>query len=46
MIKVNIAVVDANYVQRKRTLLLLKEYTESTFLRCHIDWFNSGKGGD
>lgn len=44
MIKVNIAVVDANYVQRKRTLLLLKEYTESTFLRCHIDWFNSGKG--
>lgn len=44
MRKINIAVVDSNYKDRRKTLTLLDEYTATTRMRCRIDWFNSGSG--
>lgn len=44
MRRINIAVVDSSYGDRKRTLNLVDEYMKGVRIKAKIEWFNSGQG--
>lgn len=44
MKKINIALVDSNYIQRNMTLELIDEYLARAHLRARLEWFESGPG--